>query len=472
MLLGTKKKKYNINMVKKEIEEIFKKQKDYFKLGQTKDVDFRIEQLLKLKTAILENEDVIYEALVKDLKKSKTESYNTEVGAIVEEINFAIKNIKKWTKKENVPTPFILMPSSSYTISEPYGVCLIIGAWNYPFTLSICPLIGAITAGNCAIIKPSEIAGNSSKTLTRIIKETFEEKYITSIEGDSKTATELLQKRFDYIFFTGGVEIGRIVAEAAAKNLTPYTVELGGKSPCIVEDDANLEITAKRIVWGKFLNAGQTCIAPDYIMVNSKVKPQLIFALKKTIKIFYGEKPKESNDYPRIINIKHFERLEKILEGNIIFGGEKNKKELYISPTIIDNVKWEDKVMTEEIFGPILPIIEYDSLKNAIDEINKQEKPLTLYLFSNDLKKQEYIINNTSSGSVCINATILQTTNPYLPFGGVGNSGIGSYHGRFSFDTFSHKKAVMKKSNWPELDISYPPYDNKLRVLKQIWGRK
>ncbi|MFA6252179.1 MAG: aldehyde dehydrogenase [Candidatus Paceibacterota bacterium] len=459
-------------MTKKEIEKIFKRQKEYFSSGKTKEIDFRIEKLERLKTSLLQNEELIYDSLEKDLKKSPTESYNTELGAIIEEINFAIKNIRNWTKKSKTPTPFILMPSKSYTIAEPYGVCLIVGAWNYPFALTIMPLIGAIAAGNCAIIKPSEISAYSSHALSKIIKETFEESYITVVEGDAKTATELLEENFDYIFFTGGIAVGKIVAETAAKKLIPYTLELGGKSPCIVEDDADLDIAAKRIVWGKFLNAGQTCIAPDYILANKKIKPQLNFALKKTIKKFYTENPKESADYPRIINRKHFERLKNLICGNIILGGETDKNDLYISPTIIDSVKWEDEIMKEEIFGPILPIIEYDSLKNAVKIINEKEKPLSLYIFSSNKQKQEFIISNTSSGSVCVNATILQTVNPHLPFGGVGNSGIGNYHGKYSFDTFSHKKAVMKKNSWPELDISYPPYKNKLKILKRIWGKK
>jgi len=457
-------------MAKNNIVEIIKKQKGYFETGQTKDVNFRIEKLRQLRTAIIENEKLISTALFNDLKKSPTESYTSEIGAIIEEINFALKNIKKWTKNKKTKTPLILASSTSYIVSEPYGICLIIGAWNYPFALSLCPLIGTIAAGNCCVIKPSEIAEHSSKIIAKIIKETFSEEYIAVIEGNATTATKLLEQKFDYIFFTGGVEIGKVVAQAAAKNLIPVTLELGGKSPCIVEKTANLEIAAKRIVWGKYLNAGQTCIAPDYILVDNSIKPQLIFALKKAIKKFYGENQKISKDYPRIINKKHFERLEKLLQGNIVFGGDIDKKNLYISPTIIENIKWEDDIMKEEIFGPIIPIISYESLDDVIKKINSREKPLTLYIFSENKEDQNKIINKTSSGSVCVNATILQTTNPYLPFGGVGNSGIGSYHGKYSFETFSHKKAIMKKSAWPELDISYPPYKNKLRILKKIWG--
>lgn len=469
MFLGAKKKKHN--MTKKEIEKIFNEQRKYFASGETKEVDFRINKLKKLKEVLILNEELIYEALKKDLKKSPTESYNTELGAIIEEINLAIKNIKNWTAKKKVSTPIILASSKSYILQEPYGLSLIIGAWNYPFSLSLCPLVGAIAAGNCAIVKPSEIAPNSSHTIAKIIKESFEEKYITAIEGDAKTVTLLLEKKFDYIFFTGGITVGKIIAEAASKHLTPFTLELGGKSPCIVEESADIDIAAQRIVWGKFLNAGQTCIAPDYIVVNNKIKPQLNFALKKAIKRFYTEYPKESPDYPRIINKNHFERLERLIQGNIIFGGEKDKKELYISPTIIDNVKWNDEIMKEEIFGPLLPILEYDSLPLAISEISNREKPLALYIFSESKQVQEYIIKNTSSGSVCINATILQTVNPNLPFGGVGNSGVGSYHGKYSFDTFSHSKSIMDKKHWPELNISYPPYGNKLRILKKIWGK-
>lgn len=459
-------------MTKKELQALLQKQKKYFASGRTKEVSFRIESLQKLKEVLTSNEELIYEALHRDLRKSPTESYNTELGTVIEEINFAIKNIKNWTKEEKVKTPLVLMSGKSYVRAEPYGVCLIIGAWNYPLTLSLCPLIGAITAGNCAIVKPSEVAPNSSRIIAKIINESFDKEYIAGVEGDAKTATLLLEEKFDYIFFTGGVEIGKIIAECAAKKLTPYTLELGGKSPCIVEEDANIEMAAKRIVWGKFLNAGQTCIAPDYILANNKIKPQLNFAIKKTIRKFYGENPEESPDYPRIINKRHFERLEKLIKGNILCGGKTNKGDLYISPTIIDNVKWGDEIMKDEIFGPLLPIIEYDSLESIVNEINNREKPLALYIFSESKQAQEYLIKNTSSGSVCINAAILQTVNPNLPFGGVGNSGIGNYHGKYSFDTFSHKKAIMNKKPWPELDISYPPYKEKLKILKKIWGNK
>ncbi|MCK9578183.1 aldehyde dehydrogenase [bacterium] len=459
-------------MTKKEIQSIFQNQKKYFFSGKTKEIDFRIECLKKLKEVLISNENLIYEALYTDLKKSPTESYNTEFGAIIEEINFAIKNIKKWTRAEKVKTPLLLMPAKSSVLSEPYGVCLIIGAWNYPFALSFCPLIGSIAAGNCAIIKPSEVAPNSSKIIAKIIQESFNKEYISVIEGNAKTTTLILEEKLDYIFFTGGTEIGKIIAENAAKKLIPYTLELGGKSPCIVEEDADIEMAAKRIVWGKFLNAGQTCIAPDYVLANNRIKPQLNFAIKKNIIKFYGSAPEESPDYPRIINKKHFERLEKLIKGNILFGGKTKKNDLYISPTIIDNVKWSDEIMKDEIFGPLLPILEYDSLASIVKEINDREKPLALYIFAENKWAQEYIIKNTSSGSVCVNATILQTVNPNLPFGGVGNSGIGSYHGKHSFDTFSHKKAIMSKSSWPELDISYPPYKGKLKILKKIWGNK
>lgn len=454
-----------------DIKKIVNSQRDFFSLQKSKEIEFRIGCLKKLKQSILKNETLIADALFKDFKRSQFESYATETGTIIEEINLAVKNLSKWAKPIKVKTPLVFFSSESEVDYEPYGVVLIIGAWNYPFALSLAPLIGAISAGNCAIVKPSEISPNSSKVITKIINESFEPCHVLAIEGGVETATKLLNERFDYIFFTGGVGVGKIVAKAAAKNLTPITLELGGKSPCIIDDTVSLKTASKRIIWSKFINAGQTCVAPDYLLVKKDIKQEVIKCLIETINEFYGESPRLSPDYCRIVNKAHFERLEGFLASeNIIFGGKKNKKDFYISPTIIDNVKWGDEIMKEEIFGPILPIIEYVNLDEAIEMINKKEKSLAVYLFSNNELIQNRIINETSSGGICLNATILHTSNMYLPFGGVGNSGIGNYHGKFSFETFSHKKAVMKKSFWPELDVSYPPYKNKLSLLKKIWG--
>lgn len=453
------------------MEELLKKQRQYFSSGKTRSLDFRVKKLLKLKESILENEKSITDALKKDLNKSQTESYMTEIGVILEEIKYALKNIKSWVKPEKVKTPLTQFRAQSYIYSEPYGLSLIIGTWNYPFLLCFSPLIGAITAGNCAIVKPSEVSPDCSKIISRIIKDVFDEAHVESVEGGVETATELLSYKFDYIFYTGSVNVGKIVMQAASKNLTPVTLELGGKSPCIIDKEIDIDVTARRIVWGKFMNAGQTCIAPDYIYVHKKVKKELIESLGKSIKELYGENPKESPDYPRIVNEKHLDRLLGLInKGKIIIGGESDKKNLYIAPTIIDEVDWEDPIMQEEIFGPILPIMEYSNLDEVIEAVNSHPKPLALYLFSDNKEVQQKIIEKTSSGGVCINAPTYHQVSSLLPFGGVGDSGMGNYHGKFSFDTFSHKKAVVIKSFFPDLKIMYPPYKGKLKLLRKIWG--
>jgi acyl-CoA reductase-like NAD-dependent aldehyde dehydrogenase len=424
-----------------------------------------------MKKAITDNEVLISDALYKDFGKSAFETYATETGSIIEEINNALRNLKEWMAPVPVKNPLVLFRSESKITYDPYGSVLIIGAWNYPFALTLIPLVGAIAAGNCVVLKPSEMAHHSSHAIARILRSTFDEEHVSVIEGGVDVCTELLKQRFDYIFFTGGAAVGRIVAMAAAKNLTPVTLELGGKSPCIVDDDEDIAIASKRIVWGKFINAGQTCIAPDYILVNEDVKEKLIENLKRNIESFYGDDPRRSPDYCRIINKKHFQRLTALIEKKkVVYGGQVSKTDLYISPTIMDFVSWDDKVMQEEIFGPILPILTYEDIDEAIDEISKRDKPLAIYLFSDNKKVHEKVMRNTSSGGLCINATILHTSNPNLPFGGVGKSGMGNYHGKNSFLTFSHEKAVMKKSPFPDLDVSYPPYRGKLKLLKKIWG--
>lgn len=453
------------------MEELIKKPRHYFLSGKTKSLDFRINKLLKLKKAIIDNEKNITEALKKDLSKSPTESYLTEIGVILEEIKFTLKNIKNWVKPEKVKTPLMQFKSQSYIYAEPYGLSLIIGTWNYPFLLCFSPLVGAIAAGNCAIVKPSEVSPNCSKVISKIIKEAFNEEHVESVEGGVETATKLLSQKFDYIFYTGSVDVGRIVMKAASNNLTPVTLELGGKSPCIVDEDIDIDVAARRIVWGKFLNAGQTCIAPDYLYVHKKVKKELIEKIRESIKEFFSGNPKESPDYSRIVTERHLDRLSKLMNtGKVIIGGEVDKANLYISPTVIDEIGWNDPIMQEEIFGPILPVMEYDKLEEVIDVVNNHPKPLALYLFSNNKEAQQKVIESTSSGGVCINAPIHHQVSPFLPFGGVGNSGMGGYHGKFSFDTFSHKKAVVIKSFFPDFKIMYPPYRGKLKILKKIWG--
>ncbi|MBD2500838.1 aldehyde dehydrogenase [Anabaena azotica] len=457
-----------ITITKSEVTQIIEKQRNFFASGQTKDVNFRLEQLHKLKQLVTENEQPITQALKADLNKSEFEAYLSEI-SVVQEINYAIKNVKKWAKPKKADVPLDFFSYSGKIYPEPLGLVLIISPWNYPFSLIISPLVGAIAAGNCAIIKPSELAPHTSSLVAELVPQYFQSEYIAVVEGGVETSQELLAQKFDHIFFTGGTAIGKIVMEAAAKHLTPVTLELGGKSPCIVDTDINLEHTARRITWGKFMNAGQTCIAPDYLLVDQNIKKDLIAALQKTIKELYGENPAQSPDYGRIISHRHFERLTKFLNnGKIIVGGETNYEEKYIAPTILDDVALSDPVMQEEIFGPILPVIEYTDIKDAIALINSQSKPLALYLFTQNQNLQKRILQETSSGGVCLNDTIMQVGVSSLPFGGVGDSGMGNYHGKASFDTFSHYKSVLKNSFWFDLNWRYAPYKDKLSLLKRI----
>jgi len=448
--------------------EAINHQRLFFATGKTKNVDFRINQLKKLKQVIVDHKQEVIQVLQADLRKSEFESYATEIFTL-KEIDYALKNIHSWTKPKKVKVPLEFAPYSAQTYPEPLGVVLIIGPWNYPFHLVISPLVGAIAAGNCAIIKPSELAPHTSSLMARIFSQHFPPELIKVIEGDVETSQKLLAEKFDHIFFTGSTSVGKIVMSAAAKYLTPVTLELGGKSPCIVDEDIHLENTVKRIIWGKFLNAGQTCIAPDYLLVNTKIKADLLASLQKWLKQFYGENPIHCPDYGRIIHQKHFYRLTNLLKcGQVVIGSEVKLEELYIAPTIITNVSWDDPVMSEEIFGPILPIVEYEDISVAIALINSRPKPLALYLFTQNQSLQQRILQETSSGGVCINDTIMQFGLSSLPFGGVGDSGIGSYHGKKSFDTFSHEKSVLQNSWWWDLNWRYPPYKGKLGFLRWI----
>ncbi len=452
------------------IGNIIQTQRDFFKTGKTKDVNFRIEQLTTLKQAIIEHEQSIVEALKADLHKPELETYLTEI-SVIKDIDYAIKNIQNWSKPKKAAVSWDFFSYSAKIYPEPLGVVLIIGPWNYPFQLIISPLIGAIAAGNCAIIKPSEIASHTSDIIAKIIAKHFDPAYLAVVEGGVEASQKLLAEKFDHIFFTGGTAVGKIIMAAAAKYLTPVTLELGGKSPCIVDTDINLEHTVRRITWGKFINAGQTCIAPDYLLVNKTIKKDLIDGLEKSLKEFYGDNPVDSPDYARIISEKHFERLVSFLkDGKVVIGGENQPSERYIAPTLIDNVSLEDSVMQEEIFGPILPIIEYTDIAEAIALINSRPKPLALYLFSQDKNLQKRVLQETSSGGVCINDTVMQVGVSSLPFGGVGDSGIGNYHGKASFDTFSHKKSVLQNSFWLDLKWRYAPYEGKLPLIKKLLG--
>ena len=451
-----------------DIKTTIENQRQYFEQGHTKDIPFRINRLKTLEQAIKKNEKKIISALKKDLNKAAYESYMTEVGLILGDIRFMIKNIRRWSRPQKVKTPLIYPFASSYSYPEPYGIALVVSPWNYPFQLALAPLIGAIAAGNCAVLKPSEYAPHTAGIISEILADIFENRYVTAITGDVETGKALLEQKFDYIFFTGSVPVGKIVMAAASRHLTPVTLELGGKSPCIVDRETNINLAARRIVSGKFINAGQTCIAPDYLMVHKSVKAALVNGMRKYITQFYGEQPRESGDYSRIINNRHFERVAAYLDrGTIIVGGETDQKQLYISPTLLDNIGWEDPVMQEEIFGPILPILEYQDLSRVIAAVNARPKPLALYFFSTNKQNQQRILKEISFGGGCINDTLLHFANPHLSFGGVGNSGMGRYHGKASFDTFSHRKSILKNRLSFDLPLRYPPYKN-LKYLKKI----
>lgn len=432
-------------------------------------VEVRKKRLIALKKSIVAKENEINKALKDDLGKSSFESYVTEVGFIIEELNFTLKHLDEWAKPKKVKTPLTMFPGKSSIHPEPYGVVLIISPWNYPFQLCVSPLIGAISAGNRVVIKPSEFAPHTSGIIKKIVEEVCDPKEVQIIEGGLEETQELLKQRFDYIFFTGSTTVGKIMMKAAAENLTPVTLELGGKSPCLIEESANIDITAKRCAWGKFLNAGQTCVAPDYVLVPKNKQDEFIDRLRFHIKNFYSENPQSSEDYPRIVNNKHFDRLTAlIIPEKVAIGGKVHREENYIEPTIMKDVTWSDKVMEDEIFGPILPVIPYEKMTDAIEQILKFPKPLAFYVFSEDEQKKKEIIGKVPFGGGCINDTVVHLANPNLPFGGVGTSGIGSYHGKKSFDTFTHYKSVYEQGTRVDIPLRYPPYEGKLSWLKLI----
>lgn len=445
-------------------------QRDFFNSFKTRDTVFRLDQLKKLRTAIRTHEEEIYEALGKDLNKSRFESYVTELGIVQREIALHIRKLTRWSRPERVSTnQLIHFWSTSKVVKEPYGLVLIMAPWNYPFLLIMGPLIGAMSAGNCVALKPSEFAPNTSEVIRKIINATFPSDYISVHSGGMEINQEMLLQRWDYIFFTGSDRVGKLVMAAASRHLTPVTLELGGKNPCIVDRDANLNRAAARIVWGKLINGGQTCIAPDYLFVHRQVKEELLGLIKQNITRFYGTNARESSDYVRIITAAKTERLSDLLKGmEIWFGGDINFAERYLSPTILVNVKPDDAVMQEEIFGPILPVMEFESLTDVITFVNARPKPLALYYFSGNNEQQQRMLKETSSGGAAINDVIVQFASESMPFGGVGNSGMGGYHGKFSFDTFTHRKSVMKKVNWIDVPLRYPPYRN-LGLVKWIY---
>ncbi len=429
-------------------------------------VSLRKERILKLKKSIQEKELLINQALREDLGKSTFETYATEIGFILDEIGHTLKNIDDWSKPKKVKTPLTLFPGKSTVYPDAYGVVLIISPWNYPFQLCLSPLIGAVAAGNRVVIKPSEFAPKTSSVIQLILEDVFKKDEVILVEGGVEETQILLKQKFDYIFFTGSTMVGKIIMKAASEYLTPVTLELGGKSPCLIEESANLDIAAKRCAWGKFLNAGQTCVAPDYVLVPRHLQEEFISKLKNHLQSFYGN-VKSSKDYPRIINEKHFDRLMSlVIPEKLAIGGESIREEKYISPTVMKDVSWNDKVMEDEIFGPLLPIIPYDSLQEAIEHIVSRPKPLAFYVFSENESKRQEIITKVPFGGGCINDTVIHLANPNLPFGGVGTSGIGSYHGKKSFDTFTHYKSVFEQGSLVDIPLRYPPYEGKLSWLK------
>ncbi len=449
------------------IQKIVQEQKKYFASQQTKDLYKRKQLLKNLLNSVIEREKDIVTALHADFKKSEYESIMTETSIVISELKKTIKNIHKWAKPKAVMPAFLNFPSSSKIYKEPYGAILIIAPWNYPYQLAFAPLIGAIAAGNTVVLKPSELTPNTSKITHEIISSVFEPRHVAVVQGGVETSTELLKERWDYIFFTGSVPVGKIVAKAAANFLTPTTLELGGKNPCIIDATANIKLAAKRIVWGKCINGGQTCIAPDYLLIQSSVKKQFVTHFQDEITKAYGENPATSSDYPRIVNPQNFERLALMLEGEtILVGGKTDKRDNYISPTLIDEPAFDSEVMKGEIFGPISPVISYENEDDLQRIISQYEKPLALYVFSTKNEFAKKMIQTYSFGGGTINDTTVHFANDKLPFGGVGESGIGSYHGKQTFDVFSHKKGVTKRYNWLDVPVRYAPYKGKLPLLK------
>ncbi|MBN7821719.1 aldehyde dehydrogenase family protein [Bowmanella sp. Y57] len=444
--------------------------RSYFNTGVTKDLSWRRQQLNQLLTMTLTHQQDIVEALRQDLGKAEQESWLAEIGFLEDDIKHSLKHLAKWCKPRKLSTPMLAQPGSSWLQPEPLGTVLIIGAWNYPFQLLLAPLVAAIAAGNCAVVKPSELAEHTSALIARLLPRYLDSNAYQVVEGGVEQTTEVLKQKFDHILYTGGETVGKIVMKAAADHLTPVTLELGGKSPCIVASDCDLDVTAARIVWSKWMNAGQTCVAPDYILVENAFVDKLIAAIVSKLDAFYGKNPAQSPDYGRIINPRHLARLQSYLEGQkVVCGGQVDENTRYMAPTLVQNPALDSPLMQQEIFGPILPIVGLDRIEQAKDFINQRAKPLALYLYTRSQSLEQQILAGTSAGSVCINDGIMFMANPALPFGGVGNSGMGRYHGQWGFDTFSHLKAVMKRSTRFDIDWRYPPFSaKKMKMLKWV----
>lgn len=455
-------------VMKENILKTVELQRSYFDRRETFDINRRIHLLKRLKESIQAHEDDICAALYKDLGKSRTESYMCEIGLTLSELSYQIKHIRKLSRPKRKVTPLASFHSKSYTLAEPRGCVLILSPWNYPFMLCMEPLIGAVAAGNCCIIQPSADAPETSSVVKLIADEVFDDGHVAVLEGGVEVAAELLEHRFDYIFYTGSVNVGKLVMEKASRHLTPVTLELGGKSPCIITEGCDLKLAAKRLVFGKYLNCGQTCVAPDYVLADRKIKDEFIKLVKDEIVKMYGLFPVENKSYGRIINRRHFDRIRGLMgAGRIVYGGECDKYQLKIAPTIIDELTGDEPIMQEEIFGPLMPVITYDTLDEAETFIMNREKPLALYLFTNDKSIEERFTKYVSYGGGCINDTIVHLATPYMGFGGTGYSGMGSYHGKKSFDTFSHEKSILKKYNWIDLPMRYQPFKEiDLKLIK------
>lgn len=440
------------------IEAVVAAQRAFFATHATKEVEFRLRALQKLEEVIRARTADIEVALGQDLGKSNYEGYMTEIGTTLEELAFVRKHTRKWAKDKRAKSSLVHFPSKCFVHHEPYGVALVMAPWNYPFLLSMEPLIGAVAAGNCVVLKPSAYSPATSTLMREICEEVFPPQHVAVVEGGRAENTALLEQRFDYIFFTGSVDVGRLVMAKASVNLTPVSLELGGKSPCILDQTADLKVAGRRIAFGKYLNAGQTCIAPDYLLVQHSVAEALLGEIQDAVQEFFGEDPIQSTELPKIINAKHFERLQGLMkDGNIYFGGNTDGAER-IAPTLITDITPDSPIMQEEIFGPILPVMTFDVMDTAISFVNSREKPLALYLFTNDTQVEKDVLNRCSYGGGCVNDTIVHLATTSMGFGGVGNSGMGSYHGKRSFDTFTHEKSILKKGNWLDLDIRYHPY--------------
>jgi len=450
--------------------ELYAAQQAFFESGATLPLSFRKTQLKKLKQSIKQYESAILDALYADMRKPPVEAYGSEIGFLYTEIDHMLGNLRSWMRPQEVSSPLEHYPSHSKIIRSPLGLTLIIAPWNYPFQLLMGPLTGAIAGGNCAVLKPSELAPHTAAVIAQLVAATFDPAYVAVLQGDGgQVIPELMQHRFDHVFFTGSIPVGKKIMEMAVPHLTPVTLELGGKSPCVVDDRVNIKVAARRIVWGKFWNAGQTCVAPDYVLVHSRVKDKLLAAMQQAITGFYGSDAAASPDYSRIINTKRFDVLQAYLQqGRIICGGNANRDALYISPTLMEEVAWDAPIMQEEIFGPILPVITFDTLPQAVQMMRRHPYPLSLYVFTKRAATRRLIEEQVRFGGGCINNTLVHLTNPELPFGGVGPSGSGYYHGRYSFETFTHPKGVMRTATWLDVKMKYPPFKNKLKYIKML----